>query len=84
MASYLDDRIRPASQRGGFADYLDSAAMDKFVSLSYQKMYEHLGDFFGKEIKFRFWDEPRCTRWTGACGPRRSTGTSTPYTAFRR
>jgi hypothetical protein len=58
MAFYLDDTIRPASQKGGFADYLDSDAMDKFISLSYQKMYDHLGDFFGKEIKFTFWDEP--------------------------
>jgi hypothetical protein len=58
MAFYLNDAIRPASQKGGFADYLDSKAMDAFVSLSYQKMYDHLGDFFGKEIKFTFWDEP--------------------------
>jgi hypothetical protein len=58
MAFYLDGRIRPASQKGGFADYLDSQAMDAFVSLSYQKMYDHLGDYFGKEIKFTFWDEP--------------------------
>jgi len=58
MAFYLDDTIRPASQKGGYADYLDSDAMDAFVSLSYQKMYDHLRDFFGKEIKFTFWDEP--------------------------
>lgn len=58
MAFYLDDTIRPASQKGGFADYLDSAAMDAYVSISYQKFYEHLKDSFGKEIKFTFWDEP--------------------------
>jgi putative intracellular protease/amidase len=58
MAFYLDSAIRPASQKGGFVDYLDSDAMDAFVSLTYQKMYDHLGDFFGKEIKFTFWDEP--------------------------
>ena len=58
MAFYLDDTIRPASQKGGFVDYLDSAAMDAFISLSYQKMADHLGDFFGKEITFTFWDEP--------------------------
>jgi hypothetical protein len=58
MAFYLNDAIRPASQKGAYADYLDSTAMDEFVSLSYQKMYDHLGDYFGKEIKFTFWDEP--------------------------
>lgn len=58
MAFYLDAAIRPASQKGGFADYLDSAAMDAFLSLSYRRMFDHLGGFFGKEIKFTFWDEP--------------------------
>ncbi|MBZ5583615.1 MAG: hypothetical protein LAQ30_15680 [Acidobacteriia bacterium] len=58
MAFYLDPSIRPASSKGAFVDYLDPAAMDAYISLSYQKMYDHLGDFFGKEIKFTFWDEP--------------------------
>ncbi|MBE0595121.1 MAG: hypothetical protein IH616_22260 [Gemmatimonadales bacterium] len=58
MAFYLDDTIRPASQKGGFADYLDSDAMDAFVSISYRKMYDNLKEYFGKEIKFSFWDEP--------------------------
>jgi hypothetical protein len=58
MVFYLNDALRPASQKGGFADYLDPTAMDAFVSLSYQRMYDHLGDYFGKEIKFTFWDEP--------------------------
>ncbi|MCX6630069.1 MAG: glycosyl hydrolase, partial [Candidatus Solibacter sp.] len=58
MAFYLDASIRPASAKGAFVDYLDETAMDAFISLSYQKMYDHLGDFFGKEIKFTFWDEP--------------------------
>jgi hypothetical protein len=58
MAFYLDDTIRPASQKGGFVDYLDATAMDAFISLSYERMYKHLGDFFGKEIRFTFWDEP--------------------------
>jgi alpha-L-rhamnosidase len=58
MAFYLDASIRPASQKGAFVDYLDETAMDAFISLSYQKMYDHLGEFFGKEIRFTFWDEP--------------------------
>jgi hypothetical protein len=58
MVFYLDPTIRPASEKGAFVDYLDSTAMDAFISLSYQKYYDHVGDFFGKEIKFSFWDEP--------------------------
>ncbi len=58
MACYLDDTIRPASQKGAYADYLDSEAMDAFVGLSYRRMQEHLGAYFGKEIRFTFWDEP--------------------------
>ena len=58
MAFYLDPTIRPASQKGAFVDYLDETAMDAFISVSYQKMADHLGDYFGKEIRFTFWDEP--------------------------
>jgi hypothetical protein len=58
MVFYLDPTIRPASEKGAFVDYLDSTAMDAFVSMSYQKIYDHVGEFFGKEIKFSFWDEP--------------------------
>jgi hypothetical protein len=32
--------------------------MDAFISLSYQKYYDHVGEFFGKQIKHSFWDEP--------------------------
>ena len=58
MVFYLDPTIRPASEKGAFVDYLDSTAMDAFISISYQKIFDHVGEFFGKEIKFSFWDEP--------------------------
>jgi len=58
MAFYLDSTIRPNSQKGAYVDYLDPAAVDAFISLSYQKHFDHIGEFFGKEIKFSFWDEP--------------------------
>jgi hypothetical protein len=58
MVFYLDPTIQAASQKGTFVDYLDSTAMDAFISLSYQRMFDHIGEFFGKEIKFSFWDEP--------------------------
>ena len=40
MAFYLDATIRPASQKGAYVDYLDSTAMDAFISLSYQKHFD--------------------------------------------
>lgn len=58
MAFYLDPTIRPASEKGAFVDYLDETAMDAFISMTYQKVYDHVGEFFGKQIKFSFWDEP--------------------------
>ena len=48
MAFYLNPAIQPASEKGGIADYLDAAAMDAFISMSYQKVYDHVGEFFGK------------------------------------
>ena len=58
MAFYLNTSIQPTSEKGGIADYLDASAMDAFISMSYQKVYDHVGEFFGKQIKFSFWDEP--------------------------
>jgi len=58
MAFYLNTAIVPTSVKGGVVDYLDPAAMDAFISLSYQKYYDHVGEFFGKQIKHSFWDEP--------------------------
>jgi hypothetical protein len=58
MAFYLNTAIQPTSEKGGIADYLDASAMDAFISMSYQKVYDHVGEFFGKQIKFSFWDEP--------------------------
>jgi hypothetical protein len=58
MAFYLNTSIQPTSEKGGVADYLDASAMDAFISMSYQKVYDHVGEFFGKQIKHSFWDEP--------------------------
>jgi hypothetical protein len=58
MAYYLDHTFRPASRKGGFVDYLDDEAVDKYLSLSYEKYYANLQDYFGKVIKRSFYDEP--------------------------
>jgi hypothetical protein len=57
--------------------------VDAFISLSYQKHFDHIGEFFGKEIKFSFWDEPAMhpvdgRMWTAVFQPgvrERSTAT---------
>jgi len=67
MAFYLDATFGAASKKNfegagatkdAHLDYLDAAAVDAFISLTYQKYFDHVGEFFGKEIKFSFWDEP--------------------------
>lgn len=42
----------------GLMDYLDGAAVDAFLALSYDKVYAHTKDYFGSTIKMSFFDEP--------------------------
>jgi hypothetical protein len=58
MLFYLDPTFRPASTKGGFVDYLDPSAVDKFIALTYDKYYANLKEFFGASIKMTFYDEP--------------------------
>lgn len=58
MLFYLDPTLRPASRKGGFADYLDPAAVDKFIALTFDAYYAHLKEFFGSSIRMTFYDEP--------------------------
>jgi hypothetical protein len=58
MLFYMDPTFRPASRKGGFCDYLDAGAVDKFIAMSYQKYYDHLKEYFGTTIKMSFHDEP--------------------------
>jgi hypothetical protein len=60
MAFYLK-AVRVQTNRGGGAgsvDYLDAAAMDTFISLSYEKYYSHFKEYFGNVIKMFYYDEP--------------------------
>jgi hypothetical protein len=60
MAFYLK-AIRVQTGHGGGAgsvDYLDEAAMDTFISLSYDKYYSHFKEYFGNVIKMFYYDEP--------------------------
>ena len=42
----------------GLVDYLDEAAMDAFIALTYQKIYDHAKEYFGNVITMSFYDEP--------------------------
>ncbi len=53
--------VHVQTNRGGGAgsvDYLDEAAMDTFISLSYDKYYSHFKEYFGNVIKMFYYDEP--------------------------
>lgn len=58
MAFYLNGKFRPASRKGGCVDYLDRQAVAVYLKMSYQKYYDHLGQYFGTVIKRSFYDEP--------------------------
>jgi hypothetical protein len=58
MVFYLNDAFRPASQKGGFVDYLDREAVAKYITLNFDPYYEHLREFFGTVIKRTMYDEP--------------------------
>jgi hypothetical protein len=58
MLFYLDPTFRPQSTKGGFVDYLDAGAVDKFINLTFDAYYAHLKEFFGNPIQMSFYDEP--------------------------
>ncbi|MBZ5585537.1 MAG: hypothetical protein LAQ30_25730 [Acidobacteriia bacterium] len=58
MVFYLDPVFRPQSNKGGFVDYLDAGAVDKFIHITFDAYYDHLKEFFGKPIQMTFYDEP--------------------------
>jgi hypothetical protein len=58
MVFYLDPAFRPQSTKGGFVDYLDASAVDKFIHLTFDAYYDHLKEFFGDPIQMTFYDEP--------------------------
>jgi hypothetical protein len=58
MLFYLDPTFRPEGNKGGFVDYLDAAAVDKFINITFDAYYSHLKEFFGDPIQMTFYDEP--------------------------
>src|SRR5450432_1868719 len=58
MAFYLNSAFRPQSQKGGAVDYLDKAAVARYIHMNFDPYYDHLKDYFGISIKRTFYDEP--------------------------
>jgi len=58
MVFYLNQKAVLKIRNPGLVDYLDEDAMNVFLSLSYEKFYAHLKEYFGNEIKMSFFDEP--------------------------
>lgn len=54
MLFYLD----PTANTRGLVDYLDAKAVDGLIDVMYQPYADHLKEFFGKMIKYTFYDEP--------------------------
>jgi hypothetical protein len=42
----------------GLVDYLDPAAVQRFIELTYERYYQRLGPHFGRTIDSAFYDEP--------------------------
>ncbi len=58
MGFYLNPEFRPASQKGGFVDYLSKEAVAKYIDLNFEPYYSHLKEYFGTVIKRTIYDEP--------------------------
>jgi putative intracellular protease/amidase len=58
MVFYLNTRAVLKIRNPGLVDCLDEDAMNVFLSLSYEKFYAHLKQYFGSVIKMSFFDEP--------------------------
>lgn len=55
--------VHPDNSNGiNHVDYLDSAAVAKFINLTYDKFFDAFPEHFGTTIDFAFYDEP-CMRW---------------------
>jgi hypothetical protein len=58
MGFYLNARFRPNSKKGGFVDYLDKDAVNRYIRLNFDPYYAHLKKYFGTVIKRTIYDEP--------------------------
>jgi hypothetical protein len=58
MGFFLNSEFRPASQKGGFVDYLSREAVTKYIALNFDPYYAHLKEYFGTVIKRTIYDEP--------------------------
>ena len=76
MVFYLNTDAVLKIRNPGYVDYLDEHAMDTFLSMSYEKFYAHLKEYFGSVIKMAFMTNHPCTGSTVVCGHPASTKSS--------
>jgi hypothetical protein len=58
MVFYLNTNAVLKILNPGIVDYLDETAMDTFLSMSYDRFYSHLREYYGNTIRMAFFDEP--------------------------
>ena len=58
MAFYLNHEAVLKIRNPGIMNYIEKEAVEKFLSISYDKFYAGFGEYFGKVIPMSFYDEP--------------------------
>jgi hypothetical protein len=58
MAFYLDHKAVMKLRNPGIMNYIEKEAVEKFLSISYDKFYKGFGEYFGNVIQMSFYDEP--------------------------
>ena len=58
MAFYLNRQAALETRNPGIMNFIEKAAVSKFLTISYDKFYEGFGEYFGNVIPMTFYDEP--------------------------
>lgn len=58
MAFYLDHKAVLKLRNPGIMNYIEKEAVEKFLTISYDKFYKGFGEYFGTVIPMSFYDEP--------------------------
>jgi hypothetical protein len=58
MAFYLNHQAVLNLRNPGIMNYIEKEAVEKFLTISYDKFYQGFGEYFGTVIPMSFYDEP--------------------------
>jgi hypothetical protein len=58
MGFYLDHQTVLKIRNPGIMNYIEKESVEKFLTISYEKFYQSVGDYFGTVIPMSFYDEP--------------------------